>query len=208
MHMVAWRCVYLWVVGAGSRLLLFGGLLDSGFVGLGDGWMDGCSLVLGYSAYLDTWIHAAYDIILIPRNRKPIHFPSSLFNPTTNPPILPLILPTHLRLISSSFSAFPETRPSSPPTNNPLSTSRTIFWSVRSLPTTPSTNHSFGPLIYMFFFFIMTLITCVYLFTTAKAKPTVTFSIMSTETIFEKRSTWGDTECFFLFSRKQIVRGC
>lgn len=144
-------------------------------------------------------------MVEVPKYLTPTSFlPLSLFNPTPNSPMLPLILPTHPRLISRPLTPFPKARSSSLPPNNPIPTFRTILRPINTLPTTPTTNHSFCPLINMFFFLIMTLITRVYFLTATESKPTVTFAVMSTATVFGERCTWGYAERLFLFSREEI----
>jgi hypothetical protein len=56
----------------------------------------------------------------------------------------------------------------------------TVFWSVILLSGTPPTDHSIGPFIRMFLFFIMALITSIDFLTAAKAEPSITLRVVTT----------------------------
>jgi len=50
----------------------------------------------------------------------------------------------------------------------------------------------------MFFFLIMTFITCINLLTTAESEPSIALGVMSATTSFGKLGAGGETESFLL----------
>ncbi len=100
----------------------------------------------------------------------------------SHPPVLSLVLPTHLHSIPCTLSSFPKSRPSL--SYQPRMTDPAIFWAIILLSGAESTNHAIRMLVWMFLCLVMAAVTRIHLRATGESEPAVGLRIMLTAASF------------------------
>jgi len=105
----------------------------------------------------------------------------SRYSPS-GPPVLSLVLSTHLHPIPGTLSSFPKSRPSL--SYQPRMTDPAILWAIILLSRAESTNHAIRMLVWMFRCLVMAAVTWIHLRATGESEPAVGLRIVLTAASF------------------------
>lgn len=147
---------------------------------------------------LDSLAPSAASCSLVAEH-PPLQPSSSSLCCSPRPPILPLVLPTHLHPVPRALASLPEAP--NAPAHQQLVARRAVLRPIVTLPRAPAADHAVRPLVRVLLALVVALVARVHLLAAAEPEPPVALGVVPASTAPRELGAWRQAQRLLFPSR-------